>query len=118
MTWSRDSVISQVWKKQFSRGPSIIYTNVGSTVPLMNIQIGAGVCAFAFSPNGTCIVSGSDDGLVQVWDAWTGKELKALNGHTSYVTSVAFPSDGTRIVSGSGDRSARVWAGMPRRAKS
>jgi WD40 repeat protein len=46
---------------------------------------------------------------MRVWDASTGKELKTLNGHIAYVTSVAFSSDGTRIVSGSYDWSVRVW---------
>jgi WD40 repeat protein len=111
MTWSGDSVISQTWKKHFSRAPSITYTNIGNTmvVPLMNIQTGQTVSAVAFSHNGTYIVSGSYDKSVRVWDAWTGKELKTLNGHTDIVTSVAFSSDGTRIVSGSDDWSVRVW---------
>ncbi|KIM75212.1 hypothetical protein PILCRDRAFT_13772 [Piloderma croceum F 1598] len=67
------------------------------------------VRSVAFSSDGTCIVSGSSDNSVQVWDASTGTELKMLNGHTDYVRSVAFSSDGTRIVSGSSDNSVWVW---------
>ena len=111
MTWSRDSMISKSWKDQFSHAPSFTYTNLGNavTVPLMTIQVGHEVLAVTFSSDGTRIASGSTDGSVMVWDAWTGKELKTLNGHTSYVTSVVFSHDGTRIVSGSLDGSARVW---------
>ena len=36
----------------------------------------------AFSSNGSCIVSGSYDGFVQVWDALSSVELKVLNGHS------------------------------------
>ena len=58
---------------------------------------------------GSCIVSGSDDKSVQVWDALSSVELKLLNGHTDSVKSVAFSSDGTHIVSGSNDKSVQVW---------
>jgi WD40 repeat protein len=33
----------------------------------------------AFSPNGDCIVSGSDDGFVKIWDV-TGAEVSSLVG--------------------------------------
>ena len=59
--------------------------------------------------SGTRIISGSDDKSVRVWDASTGAELKVLNGHTDYVTSVAFSAEGTHIISGSEDKSVRVW---------
>ena len=64
----------------------------------------------AFSPDGTRIVSGSDDSTVRVWDAATGRPVgQPLNGHTGSVTSVAFSPDGKRIVSGSEDKTVRVW---------
>ena len=63
----------------------------------------------AFSPDGTRIVTGSDDRTAKVWDARTGTPLLELKGHTSLVTSVAFSPDGSRIVTGSEDRTARVW---------
>ncbi|KAF9472462.1 hypothetical protein BDN70DRAFT_774454, partial [Pholiota conissans] len=39
----------------------------------------------------------------------TGEELKVLEGHSNYVTSVAFSSDSKQIVSGSNDQTVRVW---------
>jgi WD40 repeat protein len=45
---------------------------------------------------------------VRVWDAKTGEQLRELQGHTDYVTSVSFSPDGERIVSGSGTISAGV----------
>ncbi|KAF8965982.1 hypothetical protein BDZ97DRAFT_743750 [Flammula alnicola] len=68
------------------------------------------VSSVAFSPDGTRIVSGSDDTTIRVWDARTGDIIAGpFKGHTSWVRSVAFSSDGTRVVSGSGDATIRVW---------
>jgi WD40 repeat protein len=69
----------------------------------------ASVRCAAFSPDGTRIVSGSDDRTVRIWDADSGTELRTLKGHTRLVLSVAFSPDGTRIVSGSDDNTVRVW---------
>ena len=57
----------------------------------------------------SCIVSGSYDGSVQVWDVLSGVELKVLNSHSSNVNSAAFFSDGSCIVSGSDNRSVCLW---------
>jgi WD40 repeat protein len=71
------------------------------------------VTSVAFSPDGTRIVSGSDDGTIRVWDASTSDTVAGpfggFKGHTRSVTSVAFSPDGKRIVSGSVDQTIRVW---------
>jgi WD40 repeat protein len=46
---------------------------------------------------------------VKVWDARTGKEMLALEGHTAYVWGVAFSPDGTRLASASYGRRVKVW---------
>jgi WD40 repeat protein len=63
----------------------------------------------AFSPDGTRIVTASEDNTARVWEASTGKELAQLQGHTAWVRSAAFSPDGTRIVTASEDNTARVW---------
>jgi WD40 repeat protein len=63
----------------------------------------------AYSPDGTHIVTASDDGTARVWDAATGATLLVLKGHTGGVISAAFSPDGKRIVTASSDRTARVW---------
>ncbi|KAF8965897.1 hypothetical protein BDZ97DRAFT_1995357 [Flammula alnicola] len=68
------------------------------------------VLSVAFSPDGTCIVSGGDDGTIRVRDARTGDTVAGpFKGHTNSVWSVAFSPDGTHIVSGSEDQTIRVW---------
>ena len=68
------------------------------------------VMAIAFSPDGTQIVSGSDDETIRLWNAVTGQQVgEALRGHEHSVCSVAFSPDGTHIVSGSYDKTIRMW---------
>ena len=67
------------------------------------------VASVSFSPDGTCMASGSDDNTVRLWDASTGEELHTLDGHAGEVTSVSFSPDGTRIASGAGDKTIRLW---------
>ena len=61
------------------------------------------------TPDGTRIVSASEDNTVKVWDMETGEELRTLNGHTNTALSICVTPDGTRIVSGSGDNTVKVW---------
>ncbi|KAE9383194.1 hypothetical protein BT96DRAFT_1009531 [Gymnopus androsaceus JB14] len=54
------------------------------------------VNSVAFSPDGTRIVSGSDDKTLRIWVATTGAQMgNALQGHDDVVNSVAFAPDGT-----------------------
>ena len=49
----------------------------------------------AWSPDGTRLVGGSDDGQVYVWDGSDGTLLQRLTGHHGVVTSVVWSPDGT-----------------------
>ena len=59
------------------------------------------VTSVSWSPDGTRIVSGSDDSTVRVWEVATGTEIVTLEGHTGSVYSVSWSWDGTRVFSGS-----------------
>jgi hypothetical protein len=69
------------------------------------------VRSVAYSPDGSRIVSGSDDNTVRVWDAsnLAAGPLATGSGHTGSVRSVAYSPDSSRIVSGSYDNTVRVW---------
>ncbi|QEL13456.1 WD40 repeat domain-containing protein [Limnoglobus roseus] len=71
------------------------------------------VTAVAFSPDGSRIVTGSEDKTARVWDAKTGTELLALMGHSEELFSVAFSPDGSRVATGSRDGTARIWDATP-----
>lgn len=63
----------------------------------------------AFSPDGSRIVSGSDDGTAIVWDTALGQCMFALKGHTDWVRSAVFSPDGNRIATGSFSGTIKLW---------
>ena len=68
------------------------------------------VNSVAFSPNGSQMVSGSDDMTIRIWEVDSNKQTCApLLGHEGSVQSIAFSSDNKRIASGSTDGTIRVW---------
>ena len=67
------------------------------------------VKSVAVSPDGTRVVSGSEDRTIKIWDAHTRMCLQTLRGHTDFVNSVAVSPDGTQIVSGSWDKTIKIW---------
>ncbi|MFQ5577342.1 MAG: WD40 repeat domain-containing protein, partial [Anaerolineae bacterium] len=64
----------------------------------------------AFSPNGETIAAASDDMLVRLFDAGTGRQIgQPLAGHEDEVIDVAFSPDGRTLASTGWDAVTRVW---------
>lgn len=71
----------------------------------------------AFSPDGSWIVSASQDGTLKIWDQATGAERATLQGHGAGVNRCCVSPDGALIVSASRDETLIVWdaaKGTPR----
>ena len=62
-----------------------------------------GVIAGAFSLDGKQIGTATEDGIVRLWDATTGEELREFESVAS------FSLDGKKIVTESGDNIVRIW---------
>jgi WD40 repeat protein len=64
----------------------------------------------ALSPDGKLVATGGIDGIIRIWEVETGKLVRALVGHDSYVYGLAFSPGGRYLASGGAfDYTARIW---------
>ncbi|MFH2205112.1 MAG: cytochrome c peroxidase [Elusimicrobiota bacterium] len=63
----------------------------------------------AFTPDGSRVLSVSEDRTVRVWDVASGKVLATWRGHTGEVLAVAISPDGKYALSGGEDRLLKIW---------
>ncbi len=68
-----------------------------------------GARSVAFGPDGTRLVSGSDDRTVRTWERSSSGPGSVLVGHGQLVADAAFSPDGSWIASCSADGSVRLW---------
>jgi len=64
--------------------------------------------SLAFSPSGTKLATGANDGHVRIFSVPSGKLLHDLEGHDQVVGSLCFSPDGATLVSGS-HQTVRFW---------
>jgi WD40 repeat protein/uncharacterized protein YegL len=74
--------------------------NVGNSVAIYQGHKGW-VNNLAWSPDGTKLVSVSNDTTMHIWNVNTNTLIRSLRGHSSYVVSVAWSPDGNRLATGS-----------------
>jgi eukaryotic-like serine/threonine-protein kinase len=67
------------------------------------------VFAVSWSPNGTSIASGDEDGNVYVWSTSGRKTFFKYTGHEGAVNAIAWSPDGKFIASAGADQTVHVW---------
>ena len=67
------------------------------------------IVQISLSPNGTILVGGRADGVINVWEVSTGKRIKSLTGHVGNVTYLRFSPDGKTLVSSGIDGTTLLW---------
>lgn len=107
-----------VFRLIFSPDGKYLAANMGEKMQLWDVASGKLLCtleqprwfyAMAFSQDGTQVMTGSEDGLVIVWETKSGKEIRRLSGHTKALYAVAFSPDGQRLAAGGEDGTVRLW---------
>lgn len=66
------------------------------------------ITAVAPSPDGTRVLTGSDDHTAKLWNL-DGEVAQTFAGHSKGISSVAFSPDGKRLLTGSFDHTAKLW---------
>ena len=59
--------------------------------------------ALAYNPDGRTIAAGGHDKTIRIWDAGSGKLVRALSGHTGMIAAIAFSPDGRKLASAGKD---------------
>jgi eukaryotic-like serine/threonine-protein kinase len=65
--------------------------------------------AFSPGPEARYLVTGNQNGAVQVWDSRTGDPVRTLGTHDREIRSVVFSPDGKHLASASGDGRVKLW---------
>ena len=68
------------------------------------------VRACAWAPDGSVLVTASQDNTARVWSAGDWSCLAPLTGHTGEVMACAWAPDSSALVTASSDGKARVWS--------
>lgn len=55
------------------------------------------------------IITGHEDGEINIWDSRTGKKLNSTKGHKSQINDMQMNKDGTMFVTASKDHSAKLF---------
>ena len=68
------------------------------------------IFALVFSPDGSTIVAGNWNGILELWDVHTGSLLSTHTGHTRRINTLKFSADGKTLVSASfWDGTILIW---------
>lgn len=88
--------------------PSITAANAAQVELLGTWKGPTGILCVAFAPDGETLVSGSEDGVMRLWQVGDWVPLHTL-AQPGTVLSVAFVPDGTTLASWSNDGWVRLW---------
>lgn len=100
MTSSRHGAI-RLWDLRNGSKPVVRYTG--------HLNSASSFIRCGFGAKETCVLSGSDDGAIHVWDAISGRPIKVLEGHKGSSYRAIWHSKQGLVVSCGEDGTVRLW---------
>ena len=79
------------------------------TVRLEDVSKSNPPTAITFSPDGSILLSGNRDGIIQLRNSTTGKIISELTGHASWISQLVFSEDGTTLATSGADGTILLW---------
>jgi WD40 repeat protein len=101
--FSRDAVLIAAGSDE------IVLWETATGQALRRVDCGSWATTLLFSPDGSTLASGHDDGTVRLWNARTLEPLGQFDGHGKEISALCFRFDGLMLASASEDRTIRVW---------
>ncbi|HEY9644193.1 MAG TPA: protein kinase, partial [Coleofasciculaceae cyanobacterium] len=105
--YSRKPDALQVWLSLYTSLPRRSLGNSWEQVTLDRYP--AALRSVVFSPDSNCILTGSADATLKLWEIQTRRCLLSLEGHKSEVTAVACSPVDRSAISGSADTTLKRW---------
>lgn len=115
-----ETKICKLYKRQFERNLPEVACGIDAHWPSYQVLSGHSgtVRCLALSPDGTRIVTGSQDKSLRLWDAIAGASMgPAWKGPTGTIVCVSFSPDGTKVAYGSRDSKVWLWDVEPSMGK-
>lgn len=81
----------------------------------LNQNEGAPTRALSYTPDGSLLISGCDDGHIYMYDTSSFQQnesillVGSLNGHKSFIFSISVLPDSRRFLTSSADKTVKVW---------
>ena len=92
--------------------PLVFVWNAQNGSTLQKIKPPDNCTALAFSPKSHLLAGGAGNQVV-LWDADSGQQSAALQGHSDRVSAIAFSPDGKLLATAAADNSVRLWQVKP-----
>jgi WD40 repeat protein len=102
-------------------GPLAVFSKPKPTMKMFDVATGGAIIDFkiqptlkhrvesvAYSPDGKYVLSGSIDGIIDLWDISLGKSIRTVEIGRP-VRALSFSSDGKYVLSGGSDNIVRLW---------
>jgi WD40 repeat protein len=102
-TWKWDRTTAPEAEDALHQAIELSFVRVAVRIP------GSSFHCVDWSPDGTRLATGRDDGAAEIWDTASGKRVIALTAHRRPVSGVVWSPDSKLLATASADKTAKVW---------